>query len=141
MTRTDETESILRQSFMWGTLVSPLAASRIAARVGAERLFGAGVVGAGFIAIMVPAAWLTACHVAIRFIQGIFMVKSVDKTISPPRVYSATCSFREPLGQQLICLPLHGLNRNTLAVLYPFTQVSNKGLIKDFLLHFFFFVF
>lgn len=74
MTRTDETEAILRQAFMWGTLVSPLAASRIAARVGAERLFGAGVLGAGIVAVMVPAAWLTACHVGIRFVQGIFMV-------------------------------------------------------------------
>ncbi|KAJ8970462.1 hypothetical protein NQ314_001214 [Rhamnusium bicolor] len=73
MTRTDETEAVLRQAFMWGTLVSPLAASRIAARVGAERLFGAGVLGAGVVAIMVPAAWLTACHVGIRFVQGIFM--------------------------------------------------------------------
>ncbi|KAG5865857.1 hypothetical protein JTB14_033024 [Gonioctena quinquepunctata] len=73
MTRTDKTEAVLRQAFMWGTLVSPLAASRIAARVGAERLFGAGVFGAGIVAVLVPAAWLTACHVIIRFIQGIFM--------------------------------------------------------------------
>lgn len=58
---------------MWGTFISPLAASRIAARVGAERLFGAGVFGAGVAAVMVPAAWLTPYHVAIRIIQGIFM--------------------------------------------------------------------
>ncbi|KAJ8962181.1 hypothetical protein NQ318_018142 [Aromia moschata] len=73
MTRTDKTEAVLRQAFMWGTLVSPLAASRIAARVGAERLFGAGVLGAGVVAIMVPASWLTAGHVCIRIVQGIFM--------------------------------------------------------------------
>lgn len=73
MTRTDETEAVLRQAFMWGTLVSPLAASRVAARVGAERLFGAGVLGAGVPAVMVPASWLTAYHVFIRFVQGIFM--------------------------------------------------------------------
>ncbi|XP_045468044.1 sialin-like [Harmonia axyridis] len=73
MSRTDETEAILREAFMWGTLVSPLAASRIAARVGAERLFGVGVLGAGLIAVMVPASWLTPCHVIIRIIQGIFM--------------------------------------------------------------------
>ncbi|CAH0553795.1 unnamed protein product [Brassicogethes aeneus] len=73
MTRTDETEAVLRQAFMWGTLVSPLAASRIAARVGAERLFGAGVLGTGVVAVMVPASWLSACHVGIRFVQGIFM--------------------------------------------------------------------
>lgn len=59
---------------MWGTLVSPLAASRIAARVGAERLFGVGVLGTGLFAVMVPASWLTPYHVAIRIIQGIFMV-------------------------------------------------------------------
>lgn len=74
MTRTDETESVLREAFMWGTFISPLAASRIAARVGAERLFGAGVFGAGVVTVMVPAAWLTPYHVAIRIIQGIFMV-------------------------------------------------------------------
>lgn len=74
MTRTDETEAVLRQAFMWGSLVSPLIASRVAARVGAERLFGASVLGTGAVAIMVPAAWLTPCHVAIRFIQGIFVV-------------------------------------------------------------------
>lgn len=74
MTRTDETESVLREAFMWGTLVSPLAASRIAARVGAERLYGAGVLGACVVAVMVPAAWLTSYHVAIRIVQGIFMV-------------------------------------------------------------------
>ncbi|CAH1175771.1 unnamed protein product [Phaedon cochleariae] len=73
MTRTDKTESVLRQAFMWGTLVSPLAASRIAARVGAERLFGAGVLGSGVVAMMVPATWLTAFHVVIRFFQGVFM--------------------------------------------------------------------
>jgi hypothetical protein len=74
MTRTDETEAVLRQAFMWGSLVSPLGASRVAARVGAERLFGAGVLGTGVVAIMVPAAWLTPSHVAIRIIQGIFVV-------------------------------------------------------------------
>ncbi|GJQ69609.1 hypothetical protein Trydic_g6702 [Trypoxylus dichotomus] len=73
MTRTDETEAVLREAFMWGTLISPLAASRIAARVGAERLFGASVLGAGVSAVMVPAAWLTPYHVAIRIVQGIFM--------------------------------------------------------------------
>jgi ACS family sodium-dependent inorganic phosphate cotransporter len=73
MTRTDETEAVLRQAFMWGSLVSPLGASRVAARVGAERLFGAGVLGTGVVAIMVPAAWLTPSHVAIRIIQGIFV--------------------------------------------------------------------
>ncbi|XP_057653518.1 sialin-like [Diorhabda carinulata] len=73
MTRTDETEAALRQAFMWGTLISPLAASRVAARVGAEKLFGAGVLGAGIPSIMVPASWLTAYHVFIRFIQGVFM--------------------------------------------------------------------
>ncbi|KAJ8974732.1 hypothetical protein NQ317_010610 [Molorchus minor] len=65
MTRIDKTEAVMRQAFMWGT--------RIAARVGAERLFGVSVLGAGVVAVMVPAAWLTACHVGIRFIQGIFM--------------------------------------------------------------------
>ncbi|XP_017781574.1 PREDICTED: sialin-like [Nicrophorus vespilloides] len=73
MTRTDKTESVLREAYMWGTLISPLAASRIAARVGAERLFGAGVLGAGVSALMVPAAWLTPCHVFIRILQGVFM--------------------------------------------------------------------
>ncbi|XP_015840882.1 sialin [Tribolium castaneum] len=73
MTRTDETEAVLRQAFMWGSLVSPLAASRVAARVGAERLFGAGVLGTGVVAIMVPASWLTPSHVAIRIVQGIFV--------------------------------------------------------------------
>ncbi|KAK5649238.1 hypothetical protein RI129_000267 [Pyrocoelia pectoralis] len=72
MTRTDETESVLREAFMWGTLISPLAASRIAARVGAERLFGAGVLGTSCAAVMVPAAWLTPYHVGIRIVQGIF---------------------------------------------------------------------
>lgn len=74
MTRTDKTEAVLRQAFMWGTLVSPLAASRVAARVGAERLFGVSVLGTGVVAVMVPASWLTAFHVVIRFVQGIFMV-------------------------------------------------------------------
>ncbi|CAG9769291.1 unnamed protein product [Ceutorhynchus assimilis] len=73
MTRTDETEGILRQAFMWGTLVSPLAASRIAARVGAERLYGVGVLGTGVVAVLVPASWLTAGHVCVRIVQGIFM--------------------------------------------------------------------
>ncbi|XP_028127894.1 sialin-like [Diabrotica virgifera virgifera] len=73
MTRTDRTESILREAFMWGTLMSPLAGSRVAARVGAERLFGVGVLGAGVPAIMVPASWLTGYHVFIRIIQGVFM--------------------------------------------------------------------
>ncbi|XP_076267942.1 sialin-like isoform X1 [Rhynchophorus ferrugineus] len=73
MTRTDETEAVLRQAFMWGTLMSPLAASRIAARVGAERLYGVGVLGTGVVAVLVPASWLTAGHVSIRFVQGIFM--------------------------------------------------------------------
>lgn len=77
MTRTDETESVLREAFLWGTLISPLGASRIAARVGAERLYGAGVLGTCVAAIMVPAAWLTPYHVAIRIIQGIFMVLCV----------------------------------------------------------------
>nr|CAH7751468.1 unnamed protein product [Callosobruchus chinensis] len=73
MTRTDETEAVLREAFMWGTLFSPLAASRVAARVGAERLFGASVLGAAAPAIMVPAFWLTPGHVILRFLQGIFM--------------------------------------------------------------------
>ncbi|XP_065157399.1 sialin-like [Atheta coriaria] len=73
MTKTDRTESVLREAYMWGTLISPLAASRIAARVGAERLFGAGVLGAGVSALLVPAAWLTPYHVAIRILQGVFM--------------------------------------------------------------------
>ncbi|ENN76129.1 hypothetical protein D910_04909 [Dendroctonus ponderosae] len=73
MTRTDETEGVLRQAFMWGTLVSPLAASRIAARVGAERLYGVGVLGTGVVAVLVPASWLTAGHVCVRIVQGIFM--------------------------------------------------------------------
>lgn len=78
MTRTDKTEAVLRQAFMWGTLVSPLAASRIAARVGAERLFGVSVLGCGVVAVMVPAGWLTAFHVVIRFVQGVFMVGFMD---------------------------------------------------------------
>ncbi|XP_050308840.1 sialin-like [Anthonomus grandis grandis] len=73
MTRTDETEGVLRQAFIWGTLVSPLAASRIAARVGAERLYGVGVLGTGVVAVLVPASWLTAGHVCVRIVQGIFM--------------------------------------------------------------------
>lgn len=76
MTRTDETEGVLRQAFMWGTLVSPLAASRIAARVGAERLYGVSVLGTGVVAVLVPASWLTAGHVCVRIVQGIFMVIS-----------------------------------------------------------------
>lgn len=81
MTKTDETEDVLREAFLWGTLVSPLAASRIAARVGAERLFGVGVLGTGLFAVMVPASWLTPYHVAIRIVQGIFMViQTIRKT-------------------------------------------------------------
>lgn len=75
MSRTDETESVLREAFMWGTLVSPLAASRIAARAGAESLFGFGVLGAGVVALLVPAAWLSPYHVALRIVQGMCMVK------------------------------------------------------------------
>lgn len=73
MTRTDETESVLREAYMWGTLVSPLAASRIAARVGAERLLGISVLSTGVLAVMVPAAWLTPYHTIIRFFQGVFL--------------------------------------------------------------------
>lgn len=73
MSRTDETESVLREAFMWGTLVSPLAASRIAARAGAETLFGYGVLGSGIVALLVPAAWLSPYHVALRIIQGMCM--------------------------------------------------------------------
>lgn len=80
MTRTDKTEAVLRQAFMWGTLISPLAASRIAARVGAERLFGVSVLGTGVVAVMVPASWLTPFHVIIRVVQGVFMV--FDKNIN-----------------------------------------------------------
>lgn len=80
MTKTDETEDVLREAFLWGTLVSPLAASRIAARVGAERLFGVGVLGTGLFAVMVPASWLTPYHVAIRIVQGIFMVTNINQT-------------------------------------------------------------
>ncbi|GLV43628.1 uncharacterized protein CBL_07045 [Carabus blaptoides fortunei] len=73
MSRTDETESVLREAFMWGTLVSPLAASRIAARAGAESLFGFSVLGAGILALLVPAAWLSPYHVALRIVQGMCM--------------------------------------------------------------------
>lgn len=81
MSRTEETESILREAFMWGTLVSPLAASRIAARSGAESLFGYAVLGTGLVAILVPAAWLSPYHVALRILQGICMVIKNQKHV------------------------------------------------------------
>lgn len=74
LSRTEQTESILREAFMWGTLVSPLGASRIAARSGAESLFGFAVLGTGLVAILVPAAWLSPYHVALRILQGMCMV-------------------------------------------------------------------
>lgn len=94
MSRTDETEAVLREAFMWGTLISPLAASRIAARVGAERLFGVGVLGAGVIAVMVPASWLTPCHVIIRIIQGMFMVCCVSFNRSKQNSSRVCLNFR-----------------------------------------------
>lgn len=55
---------------MWGCFISPLGASRIAVRVGAEQLFGYAILGAGIAAVLVPAAWLTPAHVALRIFQG-----------------------------------------------------------------------
>lgn len=56
---------------MWGCFISPLGASRIAVRVGAEQLFGYAILGVGISAALVPAAWLTSAHVALRIFQGI----------------------------------------------------------------------
>lgn len=102
MTKTDETEDVLREAFLWGTLVSPLAASRIAARVGAERLFGVGVLGTGLFAVMVPASWLTPYHVAIRIVQGIFMVITIKYTIR----YGMHWKYRGVTISQLIKIML-----------------------------------
>lgn len=135
MTRTDKTEAVLREAFMWGTLISPLPASRIAARVGAERLFGAGVLGAGAASIMVPASWLTPCHVFIRFVQGVFMGATWPAAhmlavtwIKPKRISSFVCLYTAVnLGYSIVGILgtslVHRLGRDWLS--YIITAITS----------------
>jgi len=67
----------LREMFLWGTLLSPLPSSRLAAKLGPVRIFGTGIFGAGALALFVPfGAWFSTYHITIRFIQGLFTVST-----------------------------------------------------------------
>jgi hypothetical protein len=67
----------LREVFLWGTLVSPLPSSRLAAKLGPVRIFGIGILGAGVLAVVVPfGTWFSSYHINIRFVQGLFTVST-----------------------------------------------------------------
>lgn len=68
----DEVEAILKRSYLFGTLVSPLPASRLVANIGPKRVFGYALLGAGAATLLAPAAWLSPAHMVIRFSQGLF---------------------------------------------------------------------
>jgi hypothetical protein len=75
MLEEDRKDSLLRASFLWGTLISPLPGFCIAQKVGAKRLFGAGVLAAGALSLFVPAAWGSVAHVILRAVQGAATVR------------------------------------------------------------------
>lgn len=74
-------EAILKRSYLFGTLVSPLPASRLVANIGPKRVFGYAFLGAGAATLLAPAAWLSPAHMVIRFSQGLFYVSKLRKKI------------------------------------------------------------
>lgn len=133
----DEIEAILKRSYLFGTLVSPLPASRLVANIGPKRVFGYALLGAGAATLLAPAAWLTPAHMVIRFSQGLFYVskptrKQLQKTSSSQKKnLFKIIFFREQCCLQLICLLSTGFLRLFEVVLCLGTQVS----ILPFLSH------
>nr|CAD7402346.1 unnamed protein product [Timema poppensis] len=68
----ESVDSLLREIFLWGTFISPLPSSRLAARIGPKRIIGPALLADGLLLLLVPLAWFTPYHVAIRFVQGVF---------------------------------------------------------------------
>lgn len=68
----EEIETILKRSYLFGTLASPLPASRLVANIGPKRVFGYALLGMGAATLLAPAAWLSPAHMVIRFSQGLF---------------------------------------------------------------------
>ncbi|XP_066994039.2 sialin [Anabrus simplex] len=69
----DSIDSIMREAFLWGSFLSPLPASFLAAKIGPKRVMGGGILGAGALVAFVPFAWFTAYHMLIRVAQGILI--------------------------------------------------------------------
>ncbi|KAK6616978.1 hypothetical protein RUM44_005335 [Polyplax serrata] len=103
LTSHEKMEFQLRKSYLWGTLVSPILASRLAVNVGPKKVFGYSLLGAAASTLLVPAAWLTSIHVAVRFFQGFFCVRKyigyalcelltakVVQTLGPGSIYYIT---------------------------------------------------
>lgn len=81
MLEEDREDSMLREAFLWGAMLSPLPGFLLAQRVGAKRLFGAGVLAAGTLSLLVPAAWGSVAHVLLRAAQGAATVSLIKSEV------------------------------------------------------------
>ncbi|CAG2067959.1 unnamed protein product, partial [Timema podura] len=77
----ESVDSLLREIFLWGTFISPLPSSRLAARIGPKKIIGPALLADGLLLLLVPLAWFTPYHVAIRFVQGVFTVSVLNNSV------------------------------------------------------------
>ncbi|XP_017887815.1 sialin-like [Ceratina calcarata] len=68
----ERAESIMREAFLWGQVAGPiLGGCLVWGRSGPSMVFSRAVLSACLASLLVPAAWRSPSHVALRLLQGL----------------------------------------------------------------------
>lgn len=71
----ERAEGIMREAFLWGQVAGPiLGGCLVWGRSGPSVVFSRAVLSACVALLLIPAAWRTPSHVALRLLQGVFTV-------------------------------------------------------------------